>query len=97
MAKKSKQIKDSVPVLETKKAAEVAIPVAVAAPEVLPVQTISRRLDKTPEQALRDDWPKRHFEIGPYITEKGKVRGGLKPSDQEKAWLILREYGFQIV
>jgi hypothetical protein len=52
------------------------------------------KLDKTPDQALRDDWPKRHKEIAPYITIEGRMRSGLKPSDQEKAKKILKRYGF---
>jgi len=52
------------------------------------------KLDKTPQQALADDWPTKHNELAPYITALGKVRGGLKPSDQAKAQEILSEYGF---
>lgn len=53
-------------------------------------------LDKTPEQALRDDWPSKHKQIAPYITILGKVRGGLRPSDQKKAKKILKSYGFEV-
>lgn len=51
-------------------------------------------IDKTPDQALRDDWPARHNELAPYITIDGKVRTGLRPSDQVKAKEILKQYGF---
>jgi len=50
--------------------------------------------DKAPEQALKDDWPTKHNQLAPYITAKGKMRSGLKPSDQAKAKDILRSYGF---
>jgi hypothetical protein len=50
--------------------------------------------DKTPEQALRDDWPKKHKQLAPYITLKGQMRGGLSPSDQARAKEILTGYGF---
>jgi len=50
--------------------------------------------DLTPEQALKQDWPKMHNQIGRYITEQGRVRTGLTPSDRKKAQEILKEYGF---
>lgn len=53
-----------------------------------------RKPDKTPQQALRDDWPAKHTQLAPYITLEGKVRTGLKPSDQAKANEILKSYGF---
>lgn len=52
------------------------------------------KLDKTPDQALRDDWPAKHKQLAPYITLKGTMRTNLKPSDQKKARAILRSYGF---
>ncbi|NIW99142.1 MAG: hypothetical protein GWN13_13025 [Phycisphaerae bacterium] len=54
----------------------------------------TEKIDKTPDQALRDDWPTKHRQLAPYITEKGRMRTGLKPSDQEKAKKILKSYGF---
>lgn len=53
----------------------------------------AEKLDKTPEQALRDDWPTKHRQLAFYITEKGRMRTGLKPSDQAKAQKILKDYG----
>lgn len=50
--------------------------------------------EKHPVNALKDDWPLKHDELAPYITKKGQIRGGLKPSDQEKARAILKRYGF---
>ncbi len=52
--------------------------------------------DRTPEQALEDDWKidVKRKEIGPYITVTGRMRGGLKPSQQKKAQEILKGYGF---
>lgn len=50
--------------------------------------------DMTPDQALREDWPSKHAKLAPYITENGRMRGGLSPSDQKKAQEILRSYGF---
>jgi len=52
--------------------------------------------DRTPEQALKDDWPRLHRQLAPYITEKGTVRGGLKPSQVEKAKKILKMRGFTV-
>ena len=49
---------------------------------------------RTPQQALKDDWKTKHKELAPYITAKGRVRSGLKPSDQAKAKEILTGYGF---
>ena len=51
-------------------------------------------LDKTPQQALNDDWPTRHNQLAPYITVRGEMRSGLKPSEQAKAREILESYGF---
>jgi len=51
-------------------------------------------VDKTPQQALKDDWQAKHKELAPYITAKGKIRGNLKPSDKAKAIEILERYGF---
>ncbi len=50
--------------------------------------------DKTPQQALKDDWQAKHKELAPYITAKGRIRGNLKPSDKAKAIEILERYGF---
>lgn len=67
-------------------------PIKVSAPPapVAPVVPV----DKTPEQALKDDWQAKHNQLAPYITAKGKMRTGLRPSDQAKAKDILRSYGF---
>jgi len=50
--------------------------------------------DRTPQQALSIDWPRKHKILAPYITEEGRMRGGLKPSDQKIAKEILKRYGF---
>jgi hypothetical protein len=52
------------------------------------------KLDKTPEQALKDDWKTKHTYLGQYITATGQIRSGLKPSDKAKAQEILAGYGF---
>jgi len=52
------------------------------------------RADMTPQQALSQDWPRKHKVLAPYITENGLVRGGLKPTDQKIAKEILKRYGF---
>jgi hypothetical protein len=57
-------------------------------------KAVTKPVDKTPDQALRDDWPAKHTQLAPFITINGRMRGGLKPSDQEKAKEILRSYGF---
>lgn len=54
----------------------------------------TQRPDKTPSQALKDDWPAKHNELGPFITAKGEMRSGLSPSQQAKAQEILKGYGF---
>ncbi|KPK42753.1 MAG: hypothetical protein AMJ65_07205 [Phycisphaerae bacterium SG8_4] len=50
--------------------------------------------DLTPEQKLAADWPAKHKQLAPYITELGRIRTGLKPSAIEKAKDILKNYGF---
>lgn len=50
----------------------------------------------TPEQRLGRDWPKKHTEIAPYVTEIGKIRGGLNVPGTEKAKKILKDYGFDL-
>lgn len=50
----------------------------------------------TPEQRLGKDWPDKHVVLAPYITQTGKVRGGLNIPDQEKARKILKGYGFKV-
>ena len=50
--------------------------------------------DMTPDQALNADWPAKHKQLAPYITKDGRMRGGLKPSEQVKAKEILKGYGF---
>ena len=59
-----------------------------------PVPEPTPPLDKTPQQALKDDWKAKHNELAPYITAKGEMRTGLRPSDQAKAKEILASYGF---
>lgn len=54
----------------------------------------AEKADRTPQQALKDDWADKHADIGRFITKNGEMRGGLKPSDQEKAKEILKSYGF---
>ena len=44
-------------------------------------------------QALHDDWPAKHKQIAPYITQSGKVRGGIPLADQKRGREILRSYG----
>ena len=58
-------------------------------------QSAPVEIDKTPEQAFKDDWKANHHKLAVYITQKGKMRGGLKPSDQIKAREILKSYGFR--
>jgi len=53
-----------------------------------------KKADRTPDQSLREDWPTKHEQLAPYITEEGKMRTGLRPSEQEKARKILGSYGF---
>ena len=50
----------------------------------------------TPEQRLLEDWPANHATLAPYITELGKVRGGLDLPNQAEAKKILRSYGFKV-
>ena len=50
----------------------------------------------TPEQRLLEDWPAKHATLAPYITELGKVRGGLDLPNQAEAKKILRSYGFKV-
>jgi len=57
-------------------------------------QAGTEKIDKTPQQALRDDWKTKHNQLAPYVTVKGAMRSGLKPSDQAKAKEILQSYGF---
>jgi len=54
----------------------------------------AEKANRSPEKALKDDWATKHHELAPYITLKGRVRGGLSRSDQEKARQILESYGF---
>ena len=56
---------------------------------------IADLIDKTPDQALREDWKEKHALLAPYITETGKMRGGIRPSQQKKAKKILKFYGFK--
>ena len=51
--------------------------------------------DRTPEQRLKDDWPARHKVIAQYITELGKIRTGLVPSQIKEAKRIRKQYGFE--
>ena len=55
----------------------------------------AERAARTPEQNLQHDWPKKHEELAPFITQLGKVRGGLLIPDQNKAKKILKGYGFK--
>ena len=57
---------------------------------------IADLIDKTPDMALRDDWVENHARLAPYITETGKIRGGIKPSMIKKAKKLLRHYGFKV-
>jgi len=56
----------------------------------------AERAAKTPEQRLLDDWDAKHTELAPFITQLGRVRGGLNLPDQEKAKKILRGYGIRV-
>ena len=55
----------------------------------------AERAALTPEQRLGADWPEKHKVLAPYITELGKVRGGLNLPDQAKAKEILKGYGIR--
>ena len=55
----------------------------------------AERAAKTPEQRLLDDWEAKHTVLAPYITQLGRVRGGLNLPDQEKAREILKGYGIK--
>ena len=56
----------------------------------------AERAAKTPEQRLLDDWESKHTVLAPYITQLGKVRGGLNLPDQAEAKRILKSYGFRV-
>jgi len=56
----------------------------------------AERAAKTPEQRLLDDWEKTHTVLAPFITQLGRVRGGLNLPDQAKAKEILKGYGFRV-
>ena len=50
----------------------------------------------TPVQRLQKDWPNKHRVLAPYITELGKVRGGLNIQEGKEAVRILKDYGFKV-
>ena len=56
----------------------------------------AERAAKTPEQRLLDDWESKHTVLAPYITQLGRVRGGLNLPDQAEAKRILKSYGFRV-
>lgn len=56
----------------------------------------AERAAKTPEQRLLDDWPAKHTQLAPYITQLGKVRGGLNLPNQAEAKKLLRGYGIKV-
>ena len=55
----------------------------------------AERAALTPEQRLGADWPEKHKVLAPFITELGKVRGGLNLPDQAKAKEFLKSYGIR--
>ena len=56
----------------------------------------AERAAKTPEQRLLDDWETKHKVLAPFITQLGRVRGGLNLPDQAEAKRILKSYGFRV-
>ena len=93
-AKADKKIEEAQALLD-KDAKEKAAESAEAAAKAKADAEAAELAALTPEQKLSKDWPDKHRVLAPYITELGKMRGGLNMPDRAEAKKILKGYGFK--